>query len=233
VNIEWSRRLAPVLLLVVAGLLLSACTTTIVGPSGEQVEGSGNVVEEERDVSGFSAVNLAGVGELLIEQGTEERLVVEADDNIQPMIITQVRNGTLEIGLNGNISLQTATRLTYRLTVYSLDELIVSGAGSVRVNGIESDRLRFRLTGAGDLRASGVVPEQQIIVSGAGTFDGSELSGEDVTVTISGLGNAVVSASNTLDATISGAGSVEYIGNPDIQQEINGLGSISQRAEAE
>ena len=66
------------LLMAIAALALStlACGVTIEGLDarviGEQLDGSGDVEEEERDVSDFDSVVLAGVGKLIIEVGDEE-----------------------------------------------------------------------------------------------------------------------------------------------------------------
>ena len=70
------------------------------------VRGSGDVVEEVREVSGFTGVALLeGIGELTIKGGETESLRIEAEDNLMPYLETEVRKGTLEIdvqdGVNG------------------------------------------------------------------------------------------------------------------------------------
>ena len=66
-----------------AGVVAVVATLCIAGCGVPKlVVGSGNVIEESRPVSGFRAVELAGPGELFIQQGQEESLRVEAEDMI-------------------------------------------------------------------------------------------------------------------------------------------------------
>ena len=69
-------------LLALAVLPLCACNFTA-------VRGSGNVVTQERQVSGFDSVALSGVGEVFITQGDKESLTVETDDNLMRYIQTE------------------------------------------------------------------------------------------------------------------------------------------------
>ena len=65
---------------------------------GAKTIGSGKSASEARTVAGFHAVELACTGTLDITQGDKEELVVEAEDNILPLIETHVKpNGTLLI----------------------------------------------------------------------------------------------------------------------------------------
>jgi hypothetical protein len=53
---------------VITALLLSACGMKLDLPG--VVRGSGNVITEERSVSGFEYIKFNGAGEIFIEQGT-------------------------------------------------------------------------------------------------------------------------------------------------------------------
>ena len=58
-------------------------------------------------------------------------------------------------------------------------------------------------------------------------MDFNDLAANDVSVSISGSGNADVRASGKLTANISGAGNVSYSGNPtSIVKDISGPGSV-------
>ena len=62
-------------------LVVSACGV---------VGGSGKVETETRQVSGFTAIDLTGTGEVTIEQGETESLTIEADDNVLPALTSKV-----------------------------------------------------------------------------------------------------------------------------------------------
>ena len=64
-----------------------------------RVVGSGYVISESRRVRGVDGVSLSGVGRLVIRQGRSESLVVIAEDNIIPLIRSEVVGGRLLLGL--------------------------------------------------------------------------------------------------------------------------------------
>jgi hypothetical protein len=212
------------LVLLVLGLVMSACTIPL-----RYEEGSGVLVTEQRDVSGFDRVSFEGFGTLIIVHGSEESLTIEAEDNILPKIETKVRGGTLEIGFDTN-SWQDIIRptksITYTLTVKTLDGIALSGAGSIEAKDVDAERFDVELSGAGSIEVSGFAASQEINVSGAGSYDSAELQSEHIDVNISGAGNATVWATESLDVNISGVGNVSYYGDPQVRESVSGLGSL-------
>jgi len=75
----------------VVALSLSACSAVANGLN--IVKGSGNVTSETRNISGVTSLELAGAANVDITFGETESLVVEAEDNIAPLIETNVQNG--------------------------------------------------------------------------------------------------------------------------------------------
>jgi hypothetical protein len=66
-----------------------------------------------------------------------------------------------------------------------------------------------------------------ITVSGSGAFAGREFQTADATVSISGSGEAIIWATERLDAQVSGSGLVRYVGNPgQLSTDISGSGSV-------
>ncbi len=212
--------------LVVVSLALSACNITL--PRG--VTGSGKIVNEARTVSGFRKVDLSGFGDLIIDVNGREALTIETDDNVAPLVESVVRGDTLHIGFKRGASIQRVTRLRYHLSAIQLEGLMVSGAGNVRVDNIDSPRMEVNTSGAGRIHLSGKAVEQVVSLSGAGDVNGENLRGETARVTLSGVGRAIVNASKALNVDISGAGLVEYIGNPQVTQQASGIGSVKQRS---
>ncbi len=210
------------------------------------VRGSGNIITEERDVSDFSRVHLSGTGDLIISQGDEESLVIEADDNVIPLIETDVFGGELTIRFKRGYSFVPNSSMKFYLTVKELDKISLSGAGSISGENFEAEELEFEisgagdidfdinaetvevyLSGAGDISLSGEVERQKIRLSGAGKYDGEDLESKLCDITVSGVGDATVNVSEELDVNISGIGNVNYIGSPRVEQKISGLGKIT------
>ncbi len=214
-----------------------------------------DVVTETREVSGFDRVALREFGELVITQGEEESLTIEARQDILSRLETEVKDGKLVIGSRGSwldklgdalATGFTRKRIRYSLTVRQLTGLEVSGAAAVRVAKIETDRLALKLSGAGDVNiesldaqrlevdlpgagkisVAGRVAEQTVTLSGAGSYDAPKLESQKAKATLTGLGSATVWAVEELDATIRGLGSVSYYGTPKVRKEITGAGGV-------
>lgn len=197
--------------------------------SGEQgPSGSGTIVTETRDVSGFTQVRLAGFGTLNIAQTGTESLTISADDDVLPHLTSEVINGTLELGIKPRLSFKSLRRVIYTLTVKSLEGIQLSGAGTVHVADIRTPSLSVAISGAGDMTLSGAAQSQSVKISGAGNYNAKEFQSDAADVTITGAGNARVNASQTLNATVSGAGAITYYGAPQVSQRITGVGSVKR-----
>ena len=71
-------------LILASSLLIGACTFTL-----SYDEGSGNVQKESRSIGTIERVSFEGIGNLVVTQGSETSLEVEAEDNILPRIVTK------------------------------------------------------------------------------------------------------------------------------------------------
>ena len=214
------RTAARALSVLVLAVLIGGCA---------QVEGSGNVVSESRDVSGITALEFGEDGDLLVEQTGTESLTITADDNLLPYLKSEVRGGRLIIGNRDGINLRPSTTIVVKLTVRNLNAISLSGDGTIDARGINSDQLRISVSGDGRIEAAGNAETQEIKVSGDGSYAAEQLTSKVARVQISGDGKAVLAVTEKLDASISGDGSVEYTGNPAVTQNISGDGSVRKR----
>ena len=234
------------LVLALIGMLsVSACSVMTI----RTVRGSGDVVSEPRSVEGFSRVAISGIGTLYIEQGDREALVIEAEDNILPYLESEVRNNTLELGVQiTGLNLRPTERIEYYLTVRDLEQveasgtadvyilslttsefqIEISGLGDVTVDALFSDSVRTDISGSGDVRIAGEVADQEVQISGLGNYDAGDLESDVALIVMSGSASATVWAKESLDVRISGVGDVEYYGSPQVRQQISGLGSLLQ-----
>lgn len=238
-----------VILLVFGALLtflLAGCGLGINVGSFRVVTGSGHVATESRAVSGFSAVELSGFGELTVTQGDSESLSIEAEDNFLPLILTEVRGNTLVIRIQQFTTMNPTKPIRYDVKLKNINALTLSGAGSVQSDGIKADRLNLTVSGAGNLdiknaqaadlavtssgvgniQLAGEITGQNVTLSGLGNYKAGDLKSKTARVNVSGAGNETLWASDSLDVNISGAGSVEYYGSPELTRKISGLGSV-------
>ena len=231
---------------IIAVLILSVIVAAS-GCIGQKATGSGNVINQSRDVSGFNQVSVDGSGTLIITQGNKESLTIEAEDNIVPDIKTTVNNNVLTIN-RGNFTVVPTKPVKYYLTVKDINSITYSGSGKIQSDNLKTNSLTINLngasegnltnlnvnmlkiiiSGAGRLGISGTANSQDITMSGAGEYFADNLASKIATITISGAGKGTVRVSDSLNAIINGAGQISYIGNPKLTQQINGAGSIKQ-----
>ncbi len=204
-----------------------ALTSAALSGCSKGLAGSGTARTETRTVSGFTRVELDTIGEVTLTQSDRDSLSIEADDNLLPHLTSAVSGDRLL--LRSDASIRPRHPNHYTITVKSLAGLDVAGLGNVTASSIRSPSLQVRVSGAGNVTASGQADTEEVTLAGAGDFDGSKLTSRSATVVVSGAGNAKVQPSESLDATITGAGNVEYTGNPTVKQSISGAGSVRKR----
>jgi len=193
------------------------------------VAGSGHVVTESRTVSDFQSIAMDGTGELTIEQTGKESLTITADDNLLPLLTSDVSGTQLRLGTKSNTSVNPTRPIVYKLEVGKLAGISMSGSAVVVANGIVSDRLKIEGSGSTKMTMSGQAEHQEISFAGSGDYQASELKSKDVKINITGSGKVVVAASEKLDVNITGSGSIEYVGDPSVTQSITGSGSVHKR----
>ena len=242
-------------------LLIAAVSTACGLPFQPRlVRGSGNVLVEERAVSGFDKILVEGAGRIILTQGNEESLTIETDDNLMKYIKAEVIGNTLEIGFaddvvfssgKGQFALDPTDGFIFRISVINLQAIAVSGAADIEMEKIKTDRfdidlsgagqvtigdldavsLKVVVSGAGDVDIAGRVEDQVIRLSGLGRYQSFNLESQEASITISGAGGANVWATKSLDVSISGAGDVKYYGNPAVNPSISGVGRIQSQGE--
>src|SRR4051812_14237762 len=79
-------------------LVLAACnwSDTLGGPT---IKGSGNLKTETREGKRSTAISVSGAASIEIEQTGKESLKLTADDNLLSLFTSEVRDGTLILGV--------------------------------------------------------------------------------------------------------------------------------------
>lgn len=219
---------------------------------------SRELITEQRAVGWFDRIRVqhSTYGELLITQGDEEALSIEAEPEVMQRIETQVVEGELRIRMRGawwekavEALGRTANRrvVRYRVTVRELRSvslaatvratagtiesdrlaLDLSGTGVIEISSLAAQSLRVNLSGAGQVKVAGHVVEQEATLSGAGQYHGGRLESHRAVVKLSGVGDARIWVTEELDLVLSGVGSVSYYGTPKVRQDVSGLGHVS------
>ena len=219
--------------------------------SGERITGSGKVSTENRTVSGFSRVRMEMNGTLEIQQGTTEALTVTGEDNILPLLVTDVQGGELVIKFQPFTNIRTNRPIQINLTVINLAELDVSSSGKVTVSpiktgdfkltlsssgdiGIEqiqADKITASLSSSGNILINGNASQLDLRVSSSGSFQAGDLQVQKADVRISSSGEVTVWVTENLSVNISSSGNVIYYGNPSVNKTTTSSGRVISKGE--
>lgn len=202
-------------------LILSACT-------GERVTGSGTVRTEDRPLTNFTKISVAGSNDVVLIKGITFKVQVKAYDNLLPYFETKVVNGKLEMGYKNLVNIKNDnTEVTVTLPV--LNEVSTSGSGNIISSGDFSDNNEFAATtsGSGNITLEdGASKNFSSTISGSGNVKALGFTTEKATINVSGSGNTSITATDKLNVKISGSGNVYYKGTPSVSATIHGSGAV-------
>jgi hypothetical protein len=215
------------------------------------ITGSGNVARVDRRVSGFTAVALEGSGEVAITQGASEGLTIEAEDNLLPLITSEVRDGVLGLDFNRadwRDVIKPTKPIRFLVSVRDLSALDLAGSGTIQAGALQAPNLAVTLSGFGDvtldelrgeslkatldgsgnITAAGQIERLEIFLTGSGKVNADNLESQSATVSLGGSGDVTLWVRSQLDVSISGSGTVNYFGTPTIgKRDITGSGDIN------
>ena len=210
--------------------LFIACNACFVHMNGfgVTIKGSGNIINESRELADFYTVEIMGSMDADIVSGESFSCNVKGDDNLVPLVKMAVANNTLEISTKGGYS--TKNPLIVYLTMPVLDKAKIIGSGDMTISDVTKDKVILTITGSGDITAKGSVGILEAVVSGSGDLNLQHLQADHVNVTINGSGDADIWSNQSITAHVNGSGDIVYTGNPTIvETQVNGSGDITKR----
>ncbi|GAB2949228.1 head GIN domain-containing protein [Hymenobacter coalescens] len=227
-------------------LLLTAGCSHEGDSFGPRVRGTGPTQTEKRAVANFNRVELKIDAEVILTQGPQREVHIEAQRNILDVLETELSGDELQIEY-GHARVVGHDPIKVYITTPSLSEVEVSGSGKMRtatpwsaasfrvavsgsgeadINVTAVDGLRTNVSGSGEVKLGGTAASNTINISGSGKVSAYDLSTQDTYASISGSGKAYVRAARTLSAEISGSGTVYYRGTPTVTTRISGSGKV-------
>ncbi len=196
------------------------------------IRGNGNVVKSDRHLSGFDAISVSTGLDLYLSQDSVEKVIVEADENLQDIIITEVRGGELKIYCEKNI-FHASEKKVY-VTLKNIHSLSGSAGAEVETaSALNLERLSVSASSGSDVKI-GLNSEEIVadassgghlkIIGKAQSIEASSSSGADINATdlicetgkadASSGGGISVYASEKVRCEASSGGHVNVYGNP-------------------
>ncbi|RFZ95845.1 DUF2807 domain-containing protein [Mucilaginibacter conchicola] len=206
---------------------------------------------QDRHLSGFNAVDVAGSYDVVITQGSSESVKVDAPSDVINKIITEVNGGVLKIYTKSGTSWNWTgnKKMIVYVGIKDVNAVSLAGSGDVMFkNGLKASSLKLKLTGSGDLTGkvdvtnlessiggsgditiSGRADNSTVSVVGSGDFTGQNLATQNTQVKVAGSGDARVNVGEKLDAAVVGSGDVHYTGSvKNVSTSKAGSGSVSR-----
>lgn len=241
------KKLLPLFILL--SLFLSACRLNT-------VDGSGNIVDNSRAVSGFSAVVFDVPGELTIVQGDQESIRVTGDDNLIDRVTAKVLGTTLYISLRpDDVWIAPTQPLRFVLNVKTLEQLSLNGSGDIKVDELKSNQFKLSVEGSGDVTLGKLTATTvDFDLNGSGDIDADAIRADGLSVKLNGSGDyklkgkvnrqvAAIDGSGTYDArelesvtveiSINGSGDGMVKASETIRVSISGSGSLGYLGKAQ
>ena len=215
------------IVLIGASVLFSSCKKHKVKPSSD-------ITTMERFVDDFVGVEIADAIEATITYSNgSQKVVVEANSNVHPYILTKVDGGRLKVCIKKGVSFKKEATIKVHITLPQITVLKASGASNVTLmNQIEANHIDIeasgasriygslsaassyiKLSGASEVNFQGVSNLTTINLSGASQFDSFNFHINDLNADLSGASNAYVTVNDNLNLVASGASSFHYSGN--------------------
>ena len=208
--------------------LLAICLISLLALTScnwHRIRGNGSIKTESRDVEAFEAITCDGAYEVQIDCQGKQSLAIETDENILPLVKTEVHNKSLHVYTKGILFPTNRIRIT--VSVPNISEFTSNGSTDGDINNVSNEALDIDVHGSGKLHLNGKSGMLKISTSGSSKIDATSLITENSDIQINGSGNIQVYATNSIDVQINGSGTVKYKGEPkSVNQQINGSGRI-------
>ncbi|WP_086478028.1 head GIN domain-containing protein [Arenibacter amylolyticus] len=235
--------LARITITLILALIFSSCNFNI----GSGKKGNGIVQEEQRIIKGdFTAVSASEGLDVYVTQGTEQKVIVEADENVLDLIATDLKNGTLKIHTLENIGRATKKihvslpTVTYLASSSGADliatgpiraatlELKASSGANLQIEDLSGDTVDADSSSGANIE---IVGQANTLHSNASS--GSKIKAVNLTTALcranaSSGANISVNVTESLVAKASSGANIKYTGNAKVEDKKTSSGSVNQ-----
>ncbi len=229
----------------IVGQLLSM-TLLACGPMTQG--GSGVFVTEARALEGFTKISASGSFKVHLKKGPLSALELSGDDNIVPLIRTEVVNGVLTIDFD-LIGSERRTEPYLAMTVPKLDSIKALSSVHAWVEGLEGDSVTLEARDTAHLQLSNVNAKSAVVLASEhAIIDGAGMNAKNLTlkahgasianfrylpaseVTVSATDRACVTATaeQMVSGDAHGASVVEVSGMPPMREVTTSDSAVAQ-----
>jgi opacity protein-like surface antigen len=188
-----------------------------------------HAAEQVRAAAPFTSINVQGPISVTVDAGTAQQSVrVRGSDKFLNTVTSEVVNGELRIRMREKTFVTTNDNRHIVITMPQLRAFNAEGAGEIKLNNVQGERLDVNYRGAGSMEIKGKVDTFTMTAEGVGEVDSRALIANNADIRFRGIGDVKVYAKDKLDVSVQGMGSLSYYGKPrTVNKRVAGLGSVS------
>lgn len=195
--------------------------------SDGNISGNKKTQTTTRELKNFNQLQVEISADIEVFHSSSPHIIITAEENIIPIIISSVKSGRLI--LKSNTNYRTSKSIKIKVYTKQLNHISINGSANVVMQNITQDALDLHINGVGDIYVSGRVKQLSAIIEGTGDMRLENLKSHSVIARIMGSGDINVYATNALSAEIMGSGDINFRGNPKkIHKSIMGSGDIDR-----
>jgi len=198
----------------------------LAGCESSRLTGDGPVQSETRKADAFTRIAVSGGIGVTVRTGPTPALEVSAQENILPVIATDVEGDTLRI--RSTESYSTSEGVEVAVTTPALVVISMSGGSQGRMEGLDAERLDIELSGGAGLTATGTATSVALNMTGGSRASLENLTATTITLDLSGGTTATVQASDRVSGSASGGSRVSVLGDPQLNVEVSGGGEVTR-----
>lgn len=217
----------------------------------ETIRATGEVTTTEVSFSEYSGLKVSNAFNAYVTfSETEEKIVIEANDNLHDRIVVLREGNDVIIKLKKFTNVKGSATLNAYITTKNISKFEIKGAstltlendwtasdGHIELSGASDftgnilvDRLLIDMSGASNADLFGTADQVIADLSGSSHFRDFDLEIRKLNIDLSGASSAFLSVSETIDIKASGASELNYKGNAEvINKRLSGASEIKNR----
>jgi hypothetical protein len=194
-------------------LMLAAVFAMALVGCGE-IQGDGNIVEQERPAGVFSGVFLAEGLHGEVSVGPVPSVKIRGDSNLLEYIQLVIREGVLTSELEGSQGLLPSEPIVITIVTPTLRELRALNGTVLNASGIDTESFWLRVNGRSRVNVSGSAGKLTLATAGDSDVQAGELAAEVALIDVSGSSEARLHVTRQVTGTASTGSHVIIQGNP-------------------
>ena len=200
-------------------VLLTSCDKETVNVSGE-------VTRVQVNLKGFTGLKVASSFSAFVTfSDTEEKIIVEANEDIQNLVVVEIKDNNLEIKLKKQTNIRGNATMNVYITTKNINYYLATGASRITLESeliaesakidlsgasifsgqLNTDNLELEAEGASQIDIFGKTGEFKAELSGGSGLLNYDFLVKNLTIALSGASNAQLAVSESIKIDAAGA----------------------------